>query len=178
MQEPDYHKILSGSDLRSKGPAEEVAASVRTQDEFDALFACMLSDDRVVAMRAADAVEKVTRHLPHFLEKHKAAVFSLAQKATNKEMLWHLAALVPRLVLQEGELTMAWDMLAMWARNRKCSRIVRAISVQSLSELLHYAPSFKVDFSHLLESLDHEPIPSLKARIRLIRKRLHKSGIF
>lgn len=173
-----FEEDLQGGDRRSKGKADAIADSVESQAAFDELFLHIFSDDRVVAMRAADAVEKVTRRFPEFLQTHKETLLDLCHKATNKEMLWHLAAMVPRLLLREPELAQAWDMLSFWARDKSKSRIVRVMSLQSLSDLMHRVPSLHFDYKHLLEELEHEQIPSLKARIRLIRKRLHKAGIF
>lgn len=170
-------KSLGGGDLHSKGASDEIAERIKDQEEFDHLFSFLHHNDKLVAMRAADALEKVTRKIPEFLSKHKDTVLAYCQKATNKDVLWHLAALVPRLILREPELAQAWDMLTVWARDKQNSRIVRVMSVQALFDLLTKKPELYQDFKLLLEDLEREQVPSLKARIRLIRKELSKRGL-
>ncbi len=56
----DLLEKLSGGDLRTVGEVSEVVTMVTTEEIFAELFILMFSDDEVVAMRAADAVEKIT----------------------------------------------------------------------------------------------------------------------
>lgn len=58
----DILSKLKGGDLRSKGKSEEVVADILNQPFlFGEVFEGMLNDDPVVRMRAADAIEKVSR---------------------------------------------------------------------------------------------------------------------
>jgi hypothetical protein len=127
-------------------------------------------------MRAADAIEKVTRNNPLYLFKHKKKVLEIFDTGGNKELKWHLALLVPRLPLENHELKAAWDKLISWSMDTTNSRIVRVNSIQGLFELLLL--SGKSDLLNNLEAtlseLEKENIPSLNARIRRIRKQTAK----
>lgn len=63
---------LSGGDRRSIGRVDEVVADVlRDPSLFERVFDGMLSDDPIIRMRAADAVEKITAQHPEYLQHYK-----------------------------------------------------------------------------------------------------------
>jgi len=60
---------LQGTDRRSIGRSEEVVRDVLADpQQFRQVFDAMLVSDPVVRMRAADAVEKITRRRPDLLQ--------------------------------------------------------------------------------------------------------------
>lgn len=61
-----FIKNLSGGDLRSIGRADAIAKDVQTQHQFDELFEALFHNDRLIVMRAADAIEKITRGKPEY----------------------------------------------------------------------------------------------------------------
>ncbi|HWY97829.1 MAG TPA: hypothetical protein VNY36_01980, partial [Bacteroidia bacterium] len=65
-----------------------------------------------------------------------------------------------------------WAKLTSWALNKKESRIVRVFSLQGLFDLLKQAPELRVDYEQTLTTLEGEPIPSIAARVRILRKKL------
>lgn len=99
-------------------------------------------------------------------ETHKAQVLEISHKAENKELIWHLALMIPRLPLDQQEQHLAWDRLSGWAKDNTNSRIVRVNSVQGLFELLKNDRGRQADFDQLLDGLRKENIPSLNARIK------------
>ena len=167
-----FRQQLSGKDLRSIGSSDLVAAQVNSQDDFDELFACLFVPDRLVVMRAADAVEKVTTAHPEYLNKHKEQVLKLCTAANHKELKWHLALLVSRLELEPGEYDAVWKMLFEWTAGKEESKIVRVNALQSLFELLMKNPALTPAFLQRMAEMETENIPSINARIRLIRKEL------
>jgi hypothetical protein len=50
-------------------------------------------------MRAADAVEKVTRQRPDLLQPWKKPILEQLSVLPEKELRWHIAQLIPRLTL-------------------------------------------------------------------------------
>lgn len=162
-------QLLSGGDLRSIGNSESLVSAVQNQMDFDELFALLFHSDRIIVMRAADVVEKITATLPGLLAKHTGSIFDLSHQAKNKELKWHLALLIPRLSLDQQELAQAWDILRDWAKDQTNSRIVRVNSTQGLFELMKWDSRRREEFLHLLEELQKEKIPSLTARIKKLR---------
>ncbi|MEY8356372.1 hypothetical protein AALB39_23900 [Lachnospiraceae bacterium 54-53] len=76
---------LGGGDLRSIGEANLVAGEIKNQNEFDALFQYLYDKDRLVVMRAADAVEKITLVHSEFLNPHKSDIIKFCSSEANIE---------------------------------------------------------------------------------------------
>jgi hypothetical protein len=164
-------KYLAGGDLRSVGKVGALIPRIKNQEDFDLLMNELLSEERIVAMRAADAVEKITIHHKEFLQAHKQTLFRLAENAINKELKWHLALLILRLKLNPEEKRKAWKILKQWALDKKESRIVRVNALQGLYELAHDgSPAYNNDLQNIIVKLEAENIPSISARIKKLRK--------
>ncbi len=67
----DLIKYLDGGDLRTIVGANKVVSLIKTQSNFDKLFQYLFSNDRLIIMRTADAIEKITTKHPEYLTKHK-----------------------------------------------------------------------------------------------------------
>jgi len=164
------HNKLKGGDLRSIGKANTIVSEIANQKEFDKVFKGLFDDDRLVIMRSADAVEKITVSHPEYLGKYKYKLIELMQTANHIELKWHLAQLMSRLELDEKETGIVWDKLTQWANDKKGIRIARVFSLQTLFDIQKQYPELKKDFMDTLAKLDRENIPSIKARIRKLRK--------
>lgn len=169
MQMISIEKALAGGDLRSVKRNQFVVSSIKNQQEFDELFRLMVHKDRLVVMRAADAIEKITKDKPTYLTKHKKVILDLASLAENKELQWHLAQLMPRLTLDKIEFEHALSTLMQWAMDEKCSRIVRVNSLQALHDLALIRSEYNVHLELLYSKLEKEKIPSINARIKKLR---------
>jgi hypothetical protein len=58
----EIKKLLIGGDLRSIGDSSKIIKLINNQNDFDLLFGFINSDDRLIVMRAADVIEKITRN--------------------------------------------------------------------------------------------------------------------
>ncbi|HTL81120.1 MAG TPA: hypothetical protein VL651_05425, partial [Bacteroidia bacterium] len=130
----NFEKLLSGGDLRSIGKCEKVIAQVRTQKDFDNLFAYLFHADRLVVMRAADALEKITRVHPEYLAKHKKEMFALFASAGNKELKWHIPVMMARLEFSGTEFKKVWKGIVEWLYDKNNSKLVRVGALQGLYE--------------------------------------------
>lgn len=167
-----WDKILSGGDLRSIGKSNDVIMQIKNQKIFDEFFKYLFHEDRLVVMRVADIIEKLTINNPQYLTKHKPEIMELCDKVTNKELKWHLALLISRLHFDIKEFDKAWKTLTSWAKDKTNSRIVRVNSIQALFELVNQRSGSEKDFRITLTELEKENIPSINARIRKIRQLL------
>lgn len=96
---------LAGGDRRSIGKSDAVAPQVLTDaSRFAEIMAGLWAGDRAVRMRCADVAEKVARKRPEWLQPHKRELLRLAAQAKEPELRWHLAQMLPRLVLTPGDL--------------------------------------------------------------------------
>lgn len=161
-------RFLQSGDLRSIGKVKELIGLIKTQADFDILFAYLSSGDRLVTMRAADAVEKITIDHPEFLKPYKKQVLALCADEQQIELKWHLALLLPRLRLTVRERAKVWGLLSDWVRDKRESKIVRVNALQGLADLLPEIPDQQADYERIITALKLEQIPSLNARMRKI----------
>ena len=162
----DLETILSGGDLRSIGQTNLVVGLTENQNQFDNLFQLLFNPERIIAMRAADAIEKITAVKNDYLKSHKAEILDLLYKAEDKELKWHVALIVARLKLSNQELGKVWQLLTKWSTNKKESKIVRVNSLQALFNLLGQKKELQQDFSLTISQVQTENIPSINARIK------------
>ena len=167
---------LRGGDLRSIGHGIDVAAKVRDQESFDRLFALMFHEERLVAMRAADAVEKITVGRPEYLGRHRTSVIRLLRTAREKELKWHAVSLVSRIGLTRAHLGTVWEVLRSYALDPKESRIVRVNSLQSMFDIALRMPDLGPDLESVMKDLEPEQIPSIAARLRILKKTQSRRG--
>jgi len=165
-----FEKILSGGDLRSIGKSNKLILKINNANDFDELFKYLYNVDRLVVMRAADTIERITIDNPQYLTKHKNEIIELCDAAKDKELKWHLALLIPRLNLNNREYEKAWVTLTIWARDKDNSRIVRVNSLQGLFEMTKQQSKSAKDFWLTLHEIEKDNIPSINARIKNIRK--------
>lgn len=165
----NWASYLKGGDLRSIGKVENLIPLVQNQATFDKLFKYLHSGDRLVVMRAADAIDKVTVNKPEFLSKHKKNIVQFLSTATDKEFKWHLALLIPRLILSDKELEETWDKLSKWAKDKEESKIVRVNSLQSLFNLARQHTEYEGEFQLISEQIKSENIPSITARLKKLK---------
>ena len=157
---------LKGGDLRSIADADKVVSLIKTQDDFENLFGYLFFKDRLVVMRAADAIEKITLNKPEFLQGHNKELINLLKTAADKELKWHLVLIVSRLDLNNDELEIIWDKLTNFAKDKRESKIVRVNSLQSLFDLSKKNKKFARDFELIVQKIESENIPSINARLR------------
>ena len=62
--------LLGGGDLRSISGSNEVELFIHNQNEFDVLFNFLNDNRRIIVMRAADSIEKVSRRHAAYMDKH------------------------------------------------------------------------------------------------------------
>lgn len=162
-------ELMKDGDLRSLSHSEEVLAMIRDNQSFDELFELLFHKLRLVVMRTADAVEKITREHPEYLGSHKNEILELLGSACEKELKWHLAQIISRVELNDSEIGRVWEILTGWALDPKESRIVRTNAIHALFNLLSPYPELRQDFLLTVEQIKKENIPSVNARLRNLK---------
>jgi len=156
---------LEGGDRRTIGSADAVAAFISDHPElFPRLIAGLWSADPLVRMRAADATEKVTRENHALLKSYKKELLGLMVEAQQQELRWHLAAMVPRLPLNEKERTLAIASLTRYLEDS--SSIVKTYALQGLADLAEQEPNIRVRVVEILAEAARSGTPAMKARSR------------
>ena len=152
MVRQDILAFLRGGDRRTIGHSNRVAAIVSKDPKlFPQLIAGLWSPDPLVRMRAADAAEKVTRKQRRLLDPYKKELLGLLTEAQEQELRWHLAVMVPRLLLDPKE-----QQLAMSSLDRYLG----------LADLAETEPSFRPRVVETLREAARKGTPAMRARSR------------
>jgi HEAT repeat protein len=164
---------LKGTDRRSIGKAEVIVREVLDDpDLFDELFKGMLHDDPVVRMRAADAVEKITRERPHLLQSHKKKLFDDVAVIDQQEIRWHVAQMFPRLTLTEPEQNHFVEILFGYLNNK--SKIVVTNAMQALADLAENDDQLRLKVIEVIKNMIETGSAAVKSRGRKLLKKLSR----
>ena len=167
----DVLKKLTGGDRRSIGRVGEVVADVLNDPTlFELVFHGTLSDDPVIRMRSADAVEKITARHPEYLQRYKTKLIQQVAKIEQQEVRWHVAQMIPRLELSEEERAIVVEILLGYLSDK--SKIVKTFSMQALADLAEQDASLRSQVIPLLEELTRTGSPAMKSRGRKLLERL------
>ena len=163
--------LLTGGDRRSIGRVPDVLRILRRQPRRARELIVTLSDaDPIVRMRAADALEKASAAHPELLRPHQRILFRLARYATQQELRWHLAQLVPRLPLTAHQRLEAAAVFGSYLRDR--SAIVRSSAMQALADLASVDGRLWARVVRRLRRLTITGTPAMRARGRRLLKAL------
>lgn len=161
--------LLKGGDRRSIGRSNHVVKLIsRAPSRFAELMQCLWSDDPIVRMRAADAAEKVSAVQPELLKPYRTELLGLLAEAEQIELRWHLAQMIPRLQLTQGERRRAFEALQLYIEDR--SSIVRTFALQALADLSRGDAEFRPLVKEILEQSIVRGTAAMKARARKLLK--------
>jgi hypothetical protein len=173
MRKKNILALLQGGDRRTIGRADQAAAIVSKDSRlFPELIAGLWSEDPLVRMRAADAAEKVTRANLELLWPYKRELLGLMAEAEEQELRWHLAVMVPRLVLNARERQQAATSLHSYLEDR--SSIVKTFALQGLADLAQDDPGLRPRVIELLRESTRSGTPAMKARSRKLLSHLER----
>jgi hypothetical protein len=173
MRRTDVLLLLRGGDRRTIGPSDQVAAAVAENPKlFPKLIGGLWSPDPLVRMRAADAAEKVTRRNPGLLTPYKKELLGLMTQATEQELRWHLAVMIPRLPLNAMERQLAISALDAYLKDR--SSIVKTFALQGLVDLAQGDPSIQQTVVETLREATRNGTLAMKARSRKLLVQLER----
>jgi hypothetical protein len=166
--------LLKGGDRRSIGRSDQVATLVGGNPRlFPHLMEGLWSADPLIRMRAADAAEKVTRNHPQLLAPYRKELLGLMAEATQEELRWHLAVMVPRLPLNSRECRLAASLLGDYGNDQ--SSIVRTFALQGLADLAKNDPSIQSAVIEILREATRNGTPAMKARSRKLLRQFQSA---
>jgi hypothetical protein len=175
MSRKNILALLTGGDRRSIGRSDQVAAMVSKEPRlFPKLIAALWSENPLIRMRAADAAEKVTRNNPELLQPYKKELLGLTAEATEQELRWHLAAMVPRLLLNAKERQLAVSLLHRYLEDR--SSIVKTFALQGLADFAAQDHCIRSTVMETLRQAARNGTAAMKARSRKLLLRLERDS--
>ena len=126
--------------------------------------------DILIRMRAADAAEKITLHNPDLLKPFRTRLLGLLEVATEQELRWHLAQMVPRLRLSKKEHMCAARAFRRYLDDQ--SSIVKTSAMQALADLAGTDDEVMPETREVLMKLTEVGTAAMKARGRKLLKQL------
>ena len=176
MQKQTILDELRGGDRRSIGRSNHVVAQVRRCPLLlPVLIDGMHHPDELVRMRAADAAEKLTVTNPKWFRPFRVQLIKLAAGATQQELRWHLAQILPRLELSRRDRVIVEAIFRRYLKDH--SRIVKTCAMQGLSDLALLDPRLLVPVRRLISSLMKTGSPSMQSRGRRLLRQLTASTL-
>jgi hypothetical protein len=169
----DVLQKLEGGDRRSIGRVSEVVTDVLNDPSlFEVVFNAMLSDDPIIRMRSADAVEKITAKHPEYLQPYKKKLIQQVAKTNQQEVRWHVAQMFSRLELSKDERAVAVKILLDYLNDE--SKIVKTFSMQALADFVERDASLRPQVIELLEELTRTGSPAMRSRGRKLLEELNR----
>ena len=168
-------RLLSQGDLRSAGNSERVVQLVlQCPDLFPDVVAAIDAEYKGTRMRAADAVEKITRLHPGWLKPYKKLFLDKISNSTQKEVRWHIAQILPRLQLTVKERQQVYDIMIFYLTDK--SSIVRTFAMQALCDIALQESRYVKRVSALITELMANGTPAMQSRGRKLLQALDVSA--
>jgi hypothetical protein len=165
---------LKGGDRRSIGQSNRVARLVLERPAlFSQLAKGLCDSNALIRMRAADAAEKVSFDRPDLLQPFKTKLLRMLNEATEKELRWHLAQMIPRLHLSKKERLRAAAVLRIYLRDP--SSIVKTCALEAMADLASHDHELMRDTKELLTTLTQVGTAAMRARGRKLLPQLERN---
>jgi hypothetical protein len=168
-------KLLREGDLRTKGRSEDVVElALKRPELFKDVVTAVLDEDPGVRMRAADAVEKITRFKPEWLQPHKKLFIKTIARIDQQEVRWHVAQILPRFELTGPERRTVVSLMRSYLTDE--SRLVKTFAMQALAEIAMQDNQYLSEVAKIIEKLMENGSPAMKARGKKLMGMLKRAG--
>ena len=172
-------ELAIGSHVLHPGRVPELAALVAAQPRRAVrLIELLWDDDPGVTSRAADVLERISRHpspaLSRLLDESREALLGLLPDARFMKLRWNLAFIIPRLGLSLAEARRAAAALYTFLEDR--SSIVKTAALHGLADLTRHDPESLPAVLDLLRIQGRSGTPAMRARSRHLIPRLDPSA--
>ena len=156
--------ILTGDNPRSLERTEEVVTLVLgNRTRLDELYGCLLENDKIIRMRASDALEKVCRQQPTWFQAYVPKLLTEVAPIDQASVQWHLAQ-----ILGEVELTPKQRAVACLILKRNLAEkkdwIVVNYSRETLAKLSQDDGQLRTEVLVILKGLLSDPHKSVVVR--------------
>ena len=165
MEHSPLLEQLKGGDRRSIGRVPLVVRDVLDNiNLIEDLIKSLNHIDHIVRMRAADALEKISKKRPAVLTPFKEILMNAAADSEQQEVRWHVAQMLPRLGLKRKDLNVVISVLQGYLKDR--SSIVKVCAMQALAELASRDRTLIQSVTSCIEVACQNGTPAMRARGR------------
>jgi hypothetical protein len=152
------------------GVKEAIDAVQNNPSLFSTLIKGMHHNNELIAMRSADAVEKLTFVHPQWLTPHKRVLIALLDYSNQQEVLWHLAQIIPRLILSKNEKHQLIKKFVSYLNNK--SRILVTFSMQAMVDIADNDDQLKNEIYPIIKDLSETGSGAMRSRGRRLINQL------
>ncbi len=140
---------------------------------FTVLIDGLSSENELIAMRSADAIEKLIKNNLELLHPYKNKLMALVNNVTQQEVRWHLCQFIPRLSLSIDERKKMIVELQRYLNDK--SKIVVTFTMQALADLAGNDKKMIQKIKPIIEELTINGSPAMKSRGKnlLVKLRSH-----
>jgi len=144
--------LTVGGKTNSLGRAQEIIDAVLDdQSRLKELYACLDHDDAWARMRAADAIEKVCRQHPDWMQPYIDRFISVQTTCTQPSILWHMAQIFAQVNLTVTQKRAVIDWLQNALSSTEIDWIVAANAMTTLVQFTRDGSVPKADTLKLLK---------------------------
>jgi hypothetical protein len=162
--------LVMGKRIESGRAPEMAALLLRHPRRTDQVVECLWDKDLGVANRAADALERASCGNPKLLTPWKDALLGRMADAEENKLRWNLALMIPRVELTIADTERAAGVLRSWFDDQ--SSIVKTSAMHGLAGLIRWNPTMLPEVLEMLRILSRSGTPAMRARGRILLKRL------
>jgi hypothetical protein len=125
----------------------------------------MESKDEGLAMRAADALQKVFIRQPELVQPHTSQLVALLLTHSQKEVRWHLAQILPHLNLTKDQVK---QVAQIWQDDfyNSTSSIVKTFSLQAMHDIAVHHPELQPVFDEMIAYALQNGTAAMRARAK------------
>lgn len=166
----DIITLLSEGDKRTVNNVSQVVRlALKDRRVIKTLIDYITNGHEALAMRAADALQKVHAQQPLLLHPYAPQLINLLQVTTQKEVRWHLAQILPHLPLTRSQTALA---AKIWQNDfyHSKSSIVKTFSLQAMHDIAVSNTKFKPEYQAMLAYALSNGTPAMKSRARLLQR--------
>jgi hypothetical protein len=170
----NLHPILESLSHGDKRMIQGVEEVIRILNKDNTLFPIIIegiiNENELIAMRSADAIEKLTINNPEWLQPYKNTLIKLVNDVKQQEVRWHLCQFIPRLTLSLKERIELTEYFKFYLTDK--SRIVVTFTMQALVDLAGNDSTMKSDVRPIIEKLMKVGSSAMQSRGRKLLLKL------
>lgn len=175
MNQPFALMLTVGGKSNSLGKTADVIERVIEEPErLHELYACLFDSDAWVRMRAADALEKICRDKPAWIEPLIDRLQAELSDSTQASIQWHMAQIYRIVCLSDKQFAKACSWLEDKLSTPNIDWIVSANAMDTLMQFTEAGTYAKSKLEPLIEVQLHHKSKSVVRRAKKLKDKLAK----
>jgi hypothetical protein len=168
----DIPTLLAEGDKRTVSHVDEVVRRVLEEPHnLRVLIDCTSPGHEGMAMRAADALQKVHVIQPELLLPYADELVRICLSNPQQEVQWHLAQILPTLQLSSDDIRSLTALLKDNFYGSKSS-IVKTFSLQAMADIAERHRRFSTDRDEMIAFALSKGTPAMRSRAKKLIARL------